>query len=175
MRPVVTDRVSWSLSLSVCLSIGLLSVGLSVCCNSEPCKNGWTDRDAIWVMDSGGQKEAQVQSYSRRWRQCALTGGHIVATWRIQLNRPSLWSMSCFHIIGQVQMQAWSLRCSKLFTVTHEVAPLNCTDCLVISAIHSSWRLMPESSWMKVAMSFPLGISLASFFKTYQNLTGRGC
>jgi len=30
----------------------------------ELCKNGWTDRFAIWVVDSGGQKEAQVQLYS---------------------------------------------------------------------------------------------------------------
>ena len=34
-------RVSWS-------------VGLSVCHTSEPCKNGWTDPDAIWVEDLGG-------------------------------------------------------------------------------------------------------------------------
>jgi len=28
--------------------------GLSVCHTSEPCKNGWTDRDAVWDEDSGG-------------------------------------------------------------------------------------------------------------------------
>ena len=28
------------------------------------CKNGWTDRFAVWVVDSSGPKEAQVQSYS---------------------------------------------------------------------------------------------------------------
>jgi len=27
--------------------------------------NGWTDRFAAWVVDSGGLKEAQVQSYSQ--------------------------------------------------------------------------------------------------------------
>jgi len=26
-------------------------------------KNGWTDRCSVWVVDSGGLKEAQVQSY----------------------------------------------------------------------------------------------------------------
>jgi len=31
---------------------------------SELCKNGRTDRFAIWVVDSGGAKEAQVQWYS---------------------------------------------------------------------------------------------------------------
>jgi len=30
----------------------------------ELCKNGWTFRFAIWAVDSGGPKEAQVQSYS---------------------------------------------------------------------------------------------------------------
>jgi len=30
----------------------------------KPCKNGWTDRDAVWVVDLGGPKKAQVQSYS---------------------------------------------------------------------------------------------------------------
>jgi len=29
-------------------------VGLSVCHDCEPCKNGWSDRDAVWVVDSGG-------------------------------------------------------------------------------------------------------------------------
>ena len=28
------------------------------------CKNGRTDRFAVWIVDSGGPKEAQVQSYS---------------------------------------------------------------------------------------------------------------
>ena len=41
MRSIVTDRVAWS-------------VGRSVCHSSEPCKNGWTDRDAVLVEDLGG-------------------------------------------------------------------------------------------------------------------------
>ena len=30
--------------------------GVSVCAHHEmaPCKNGWTDRDAVWHMGSGG-------------------------------------------------------------------------------------------------------------------------
>jgi len=28
----------------------------SVCHTSEPCKKGWTDRDAVWVEDLGGPK-----------------------------------------------------------------------------------------------------------------------
>jgi len=45
MRPILTDRVAWSVGLSV---------GLSVCHTSEPCKNGCTDRAAFWVEDLGG-------------------------------------------------------------------------------------------------------------------------
>ena len=29
----------------------------SVCHTSEPCKNGRTDRDAVWVEDLGGPRE----------------------------------------------------------------------------------------------------------------------
>jgi len=40
----------------VCRSVWLL-VCLMVCHTSEPCKNGWTDRDAVYVEDSGGTRE----------------------------------------------------------------------------------------------------------------------
>jgi len=52
MRPTVTDWVVWSVGLSV---------SLSVCHSSEPCKNFWTDRDTIWVEDSGGPKEPCIR------------------------------------------------------------------------------------------------------------------
>jgi len=48
MRPTVTDRVP---SLP------------SVCHSCEPCENGWTNRDAIRVVDLGGSNESCV-----RWR-----------------------------------------------------------------------------------------------------------
>ena len=38
MRPIVVDRVAWSVGLSVTVV--------------SPAKNGWTDRDAVWVQDS---------------------------------------------------------------------------------------------------------------------------
>jgi len=44
MQPILTDRVAWSVSLSVCHT-------------SEPCKNGRTDRAAFWVEDLGGPGE----------------------------------------------------------------------------------------------------------------------
>jgi len=42
MPPIVTDRVTWSVGLSVGLSL------------SEPCKKFGSDRDAVCVEDSGG-------------------------------------------------------------------------------------------------------------------------
>jgi len=39
----------------------------SVCHTSEPCKNGCTDRDVIWVENSGGPKDTCV-----RWGPAVL-------------------------------------------------------------------------------------------------------
>jgi len=44
MRPIVTEEVCQSVSLSVCH-------------DRDPCKTGWTNRDALWVVDSGGPKK----------------------------------------------------------------------------------------------------------------------
>ena len=49
------------------------SVCQSVCHDREPCKNGRTDRDAVWGMDSGGPKEACVRWGSAHWRNLANT------------------------------------------------------------------------------------------------------
>jgi len=62
MRPIVTDQVAWSVCRSVCHS-------------REPCKDGWTDRDTVWVVDSDEPKEDVLQ------------GVQIGATWQIQLSR----------------------------------------------------------------------------------------
>ena len=53
--PIVTDRVSWSVGLSVGLS------------PSKPCKSGRSDRDAVCVDDSGGPRESPV-AYSEPLR-----------------------------------------------------------------------------------------------------------
>jgi len=47
-------------------SVVCRSVCLSVSHSSEPCKNGWANRDAVCNLDSGGPKEACI----RRW--CTL-------------------------------------------------------------------------------------------------------
>jgi len=49
MRPIVTDRITWSVGLFV---------GQSVSHASEPCRNGWSDRVVGWVEDSGGPDSA---------------------------------------------------------------------------------------------------------------------
>jgi len=65
MWPIVTDGVAWALCRSVCH-------------DHQSCKNGFTDRDAVWVQDSGGPEEP-----------CSLLDRvHVGATWRIRLNRP---------------------------------------------------------------------------------------
>jgi len=46
----------------------------------ELCRNGWTNGCAVWVVDSGRPKEAQVQSYSIR--QVAPMCPHGRAHWR---------------------------------------------------------------------------------------------
>jgi len=58
------------LYLSVCRS-----VCLSVCHNSESSKNGWTDRNAVWVVDcgqSGGPKEECVR-FGAHWLHLTTT------------------------------------------------------------------------------------------------------
>jgi len=45
-----------------------------------------------------------------------------------------LW-MICFHIRNQIQTQAGRLQCWELFTVTRQVAPLNCT----LSELYYRW------------------------------------
>jgi len=51
MLPTVTDPVAWSVTLMI------------------PAKNGSTDRDAVWVEDSGGPKERCI-----RWDPDPLMG-----------------------------------------------------------------------------------------------------
>jgi len=60
MRPIVADWLAWCVCLSVCLSVSQL-----VCHTSEPCKNNWTDRGAVWGVDSGWPREPCVRWWSR--------------------------------------------------------------------------------------------------------------
>jgi len=61
---------------------------------------------------------------------------------------PVLWMTSFFDIIGRTQIQSRSLRRSELFTVTRQVAPLNCAsraksaiaDCIIDTCSCSIYR-----------------------------------
>jgi len=66
MRPIVTDGVAWS----VCRS---------VCHDREPCRNCWTDRDAVWVMDSGWPTEACIRWVQIPQREGAIFRGKLAA------------------------------------------------------------------------------------------------
>jgi len=54
------------------------------------CKNGWTERFAVWVVDSGRPKEAQVQLYSpggaRMWADAQRDGRPAEYRWRPLFN-----------------------------------------------------------------------------------------
>jgi len=57
-RLVLLDRIAHTTYVdAVCCYQPSSMVCLSVCHTTEPCKNGWTDRDAVWVGDSGGLRE----------------------------------------------------------------------------------------------------------------------
>jgi len=51
MRPIAIDAVAWPVGLSV---------GRSPCNDREPCKKGWTDRDAVWDADWSWPKELRI-------------------------------------------------------------------------------------------------------------------
>ena len=55
MLYIVTDWVAWSVGLTISQSVTLVS----------PEKNGWTDRDAVWVEDLGGPRESCIRWGSR--------------------------------------------------------------------------------------------------------------
>jgi len=44
---------------------GAIKTNRLVCHASEPCKNGWTDGDAIWVVGLDGPKESFIRWGSR--------------------------------------------------------------------------------------------------------------
>jgi len=51
------QRSTTYVDVAYCYRRSSASVCRSACHDREPCKNGWTDRDAVLVLDSGGPKE----------------------------------------------------------------------------------------------------------------------
>ena len=64
--------VAWSVRLSVCLSVTIVS----------PAKNGSTDRDAVWVVDSGGPKELCIRWGPRKGQFWGERATHCKVQWR---------------------------------------------------------------------------------------------
>ena len=74
--------------MSVCWLVGH-SVCLLVCNNCEPCKNGWTNWDAIWCMDSVGPRNYVL------YVQIPHEQGHLWGWWHqdfpVFCRAPTLW------------------------------------------------------------------------------------
>ena len=66
MRPIVTDRVAWSVGLSVRRFVTVVN----------PAKNGGTDRDAVWVVRSDGPREPLLDGggLNTPWEEAILMG-----------------------------------------------------------------------------------------------------
>ena len=69
MRSIVTDQLAWSV---------WLLVGLSVTNSREPCKNGWTDQDTVWIVGSGGPRNRVLDGGSERPKRM---GNYFEGTW----------------------------------------------------------------------------------------------
>jgi len=75
MRSVVTDRVGWS----VCHTCE--PYRNAVCHTCEPYRNGWTDRNAVSVVDSGGPKgtlapPGEYEWTVHLWQRCGLVSDY---------------------------------------------------------------------------------------------------
>jgi len=73
MRHIATDVACSVVCLSVCLFVYVLDV---------LCKNGWTDRDAVWKTDSFGSKKPCVRWGSRLPREGAIYLGGCPDHWK---------------------------------------------------------------------------------------------
>jgi len=65
----------------------------------ELCKNGWTDRDTIWVMDSGGPKETCI-----RWGCRSTCKGAILRVNDVAGHAQWHSAMSCAQMAEPIKM-----------------------------------------------------------------------
>jgi len=129
-RLVTSPRDRCEVLRSVCISV-CLSVCLSACISQQ--SHAQTSRNFLYILPVAVARSSSDNN-------------------AISYVLPVLWMTSCFHIMGQ----AWSLRRSELFTVTRQVAPLNCApgaksaifDCLVVYVesynLYESYELCPH-------------------------------
>jgi len=94
---------------------------------------------------------------------------------------PDSWMTSYFHIMGQIQLQAWNLWC-YLFNITHQVTVLNCrlksatADCLVIvviartTALHTKMcGLLLQTEYRGLSVSLSLCLSVCHRNEPFKN------
>jgi len=112
MRHIVTDGVALCVCLSVCRS---------VCGYREPSKNGWTDRDIVWGVDSGGPKEPCI-TYRVRipMRRGNFEGGRSarqMAVWKSKINNSSTTDFELWRNDGPsaFQLQETMLKSDKIW------------------------------------------------------------
>jgi len=74
--------------------------------------------------------------------------------------------MSTFDMMDQIEVQAWSLRCSKLSIVTHQVAQLNCAHevksallCVLFVSCYHQWLVFTAR---RIYASVVLGVVILS-------------
>jgi len=101
----------------VCLSVGWL-----VCHNLEPCKNGWTDQDAVSYVDSGGPKEPCIRWESRSSTRRAnfkveTLSAQQMAGWKSKINNSSITESELRRNAGPsaFQLQETMLKCDKIW------------------------------------------------------------
>ena len=91
-------------------------VCLSVCYNLQPSKNGWTDWDAIWGVDSSWPKEPRIRRRSRSLCEGANFEGVSawqMAGWRSKINNSSTTGTKLWRNAGpsafQLQRLCWKV------------------------------------------------------------------
>ena len=104
MRPIVTDRIAWSVSRSVGLTVTLVSPAKTAALIEMPF--------GLWVrmgrrnhLLDGGPHYAKGRCHGNH---LCLSGVYIGATWRTRLNRPSATAMRPYvkfdHLFSFVQI-----------------------------------------------------------------------
>ena len=105
---------------------------------SEPCKNGWTDRFAVWVGDSREPKEAQVQSY------CIFVVRMCKNSWK-DLQKGS---MNFFYFLS------FLLRMSVLHFYLHRECTIGWRKHYFTSCLSQVWAALVISSVVKLPVIY---------------------
>ena len=86
-----------------------------------------------------------------RWRQCAHMGGHIGATWRLRLNRPSAAAMQCYvkllwPLWPLIIIIMWPHRSTTYVDAAYCYRPSSVV-CLIVGWLVVRWSVGLSRSW----------------------------